>query len=481
MSRRTKIVATLGPATDDATVLEGIIAAGVDVARINLSHGSAADHVRRVDAVRAAAAAARRDIGILADLQGPKIRIERFKTGEVELADGKSFTLDAGLAADAGTVEAVGITYKDLPGDVAVGDTLLLDDGLIALTVTEVKGKRIHCVVLSGGTLKDAKGINRQGGGLSAPALTDKDRKDIVTAAALGCDYLGVSFPRHAADIQEARELLHAAGSKAGVVAKIERAEAVANIEEIIVAADAVMIARGDLGVEIGDAELPGVQKRIIHAARDLNTVCITATQMMESMIAAPVPTRAEVLDVANAVMDGTDAVMLSAETASGKFPVKTVQAMARVCEGAERQRMMHRSSHRLEETFERTDEAIAMATMYTANHLDVRAIIALTESGSTALWMSRIRSGIPIYALTRHEATRRRVTLYRGVYPVAFDVVDHHPSRVTADAIDRLVELGAAAEGDRVIITKGELSGIAGGTNSMKIVRVGDHRIEEI
>ncbi len=479
-TRRTKILATLGPATDDEQVLDGLITAGIDVARMNFSHGVADDHRRRVEQVRARAAALGRDVGVLADLQGPKIRVEKFKDGSVELVDGQPFVLDASLAADAGTLASVGITYKDLPRDVKPGDILLLNDGLIALSVDSVDGPRIHCLVLSGGELSNGKGINRQGGGLSAGALTDKDRADIKTAAELGCDYVAISFPRTAGDMDEARKLVRAAGSQAGLIAKIERAEAVENIEEIIRASDAVMIARGDLGVEIGDAELPGVQKRIIHLARQMNAVCITATQMMESMIANPVPTRAEVLDVANAVMDGTDAVMLSAETASGKFPVKAVQAMARVCEGAERQRMTMRSRHRIDQMFDRTDEAIAMAAMYTANHLAVRAIVALTESGSTALWMSRIRSGIPVYALTRHEATRRRVTLYRGVYPVAFDVVDKHPSRVTADAIDRLLELDAVAEGDRVIVTKGELSGIAGGTNSMKIVRVGDHKILE-
>ncbi len=480
MARRTKIVATLGPATDDERVLDGIILAGMDVARVNFSHGNADNHRRRVEHVRARAAALKRDVGVLADLQGPKIRIERFRDGPVELVEGRSFILDASLGSDEGSIDAVGITYKDLPNDVVADDVLLLNDGLIALTVDKVEGSRIHCIVIAGGELSNGKGINRQGGGLSAPALTEKDREDIRTAAALGCDYLAVSFPRTAADVEEARSLLREAGGTGGIVAKIERAEAVTNIREIILASDAVMIARGDLGVEIGDAELPGVQKMIIHTARDLNTVCITATQMMESMIENPVPTRAEVLDVANAVMDGTDAVMLSAETASGRYPVKTIQAMSRVCEGAERQRMTQRSGHRMEETFARTDEAIAMATMYTANHFDIKAILALTESGSTALWMSRIRSGIPIFALTRHEVTRRRVTLYRGVYPVDFDVVDHDSSRVTADAIERLLELGAVDEGDRVIITKGELSGIAGGTNSMKIVRVGDHRMAE-
>ena len=475
MSRRTKIVATLGPATDTPEVMQAMVRAGVDVVRFNFSHGEAADHRRRLQLVRAAAAAAGKDVGVLGDLQGPKIRIEKFSGGKVTLTDGQRFTLDAQLADNAGTVETVGITYKALPQDAKAGDALVLGDGEIVLRVQEVKGPRIICTVENGGELSNHKGINRQGGGLSAAALTDKDLRDIKFAAELGVDYLAVSFPRDADDIECARKLLQAAGSKAGIIAKIERAEAIQNLDNIIRACDAVMIARGDLAVEIGDAELPGIQKLIIHRARDLNRVVITATQMMESMIHSPVPTRAEVLDVANAVMDGTDAVMLSAETAAGKYPVKTVEAMARVCEGAEKQSVTLRSGHRLDQRFDRVDEAIAMAVMYTANHMDVKAIIALTESGSTTLWMSRIRSGIPIFAMTRHEATRRRVTLYRGVYPVAFDVMHTNPDQVLRSAADELKKRSIVKDGDFVICTKGEFSGISGGTNSLKIVRVGD------
>ncbi|MCP1674894.1 pyruvate kinase [Natronocella acetinitrilica] len=475
MPRRTKIVATLGPASDSAEILEQLIRAGVDVFRLNFSHGEAADHQRRAERVRQAAATVGRDVGILADLQGPKIRIDRFRDGRVTLEEGAAFCLDAELDAEAGTSERVGIAYKDLPRDVSPGDRLLLDDGLIVMRVTEVEGARVHCEVELGGQLSNNKGINRLGGGLSAGALTDKDRQDIVTAASMQVDYVAVSFPRSADDIHAARALLTEAGSRAGIVAKIERAEAVDAIEEIVVASDVVMVARGDLGVEIGDAELPGVQKRIISVARALNRVVITATQMMESMISQPAPTRAEVLDVANAVMDGTDAVMLSAETAAGKYPVRTVEAMDRVCLGAERQRFTQRSGHRMDSHFERIDEAIAMATMYTANHLEARAIISLTESGSTALWMSRISSGIPIYALTQHEATRRRVTLYRGVYPVGFEIMRANPNVVVRDAVNCLRGMNAVADGDLVVITKGDLTGVAGGTNTMKILRVGE------
>jgi pyruvate kinase len=474
LQKRTKIVATLGPATDRPGVLERMLQAGVDVVRLNFSHGGAADRERRVRAVRETAAAMGRDVAILGDLQGPKIRVEQFACGQVELADGESFVLDAALAADAGDQGAVGVTYRELPRDVSAGDILLLNDGAITLEVQEVAGSRVECVVRVGGVLSGGKGINRQGGGLSAGALTDKDRADIELAARLGLDYLAVSFPRSAADMEEARSLLHAAGGEALLVAKIERAEAVTHIEEIARASEVVMVARGDLGVEIGFAEVPGVQKHIIRTARALNRVVITATQMMESMIHEPIPTRAEVSDVANAVLDGSDAVMLSGETAVGRYPVKAVEAMASACRSAERQRATSTSHHRMDEVFERTDEAIAMATMYTANHMDVRAIVALTESGNTALWMSRIRSGIPIYAFSRNEGTRRRVALYRGVYPVPFDVLAEQ-GEGEFDAISRvLLERGLVRSGDRVLLTEGHAAGIAGGTNSMRILSVG-------
>jgi len=471
MPRRTKIVATLGPAVDSPEQMLALVRAGVDVVRINFSHGSAEDHGRLVALAREAAERAGRDVGVLADLQGPKIRIDAFREGSAVLREGASFVLDADLDPAGGDDQAVGLTYKRLPEDVSAGDVLLLDDGLIALRVESIEGTRIRTRVEMGGTLSDHKGINRQGGGLSAPALTDKDRQDIKTAAELGVDYLALSFPRTGADVDQARQLLREAGGQGGLVAKIERSEAVDNIDEIVVASDAVMVARGDLAVEIGDAELAAVQKMIIHRARELNRVVITATQMMESMISQPRPTRAEVLDVANAVLDGTDAVMLSAETATGQFPIRVVEAMHGVCVGAEKQRRTQRSRHRLDSRFERIDEAIAMAAMYTANHLETRAIVALTESGSTPLWMSRIRSGIPIYAMTRHQSTRRRVTLYRGVYPVDYDILHHDPKWIIDDAVRVLREMGAAEPGDQLIFTKGDFDGISGGTNAMKIV----------
>jgi pyruvate kinase len=474
MSRHTKIVATLGPATDDLKVLTSLVRAGADLVRVNFSHGQAADHARRVQLVRDAADAAGRYVGILGDLSGPKIRIDRFAAGPVTLEEGDSFTLDAAMDPAAGTAAAVGVSYKSLPRDVVAGDTLLLNDGLIALEVTAVEGSRVVTRVVLGGELGDNKGLNKQGGGLSAGALTDKDRQDIRTAAELGVDYLAVSFVRSAADVNEARQLLKDAGGDGRIVAKIERGEAIGDLEHIVHASDAVMVARGDLGVEVGYAELTGLQKRIIRLARSRNRPVITATQMMESMIVNPVPTRAEVSDVANAVMDGTDAVMLSAETAVGRYPVKVVRAMAQVIEGAEKWHMTYRRDRtRLDGHYTRTDEAIAAAVMFTANHMDVKAIVALTESGSTPLWMSRIRTDIPIYAFTRQQRTLRRVTLYRGVYPISFDVTHTEPEILYPSIFEHLIRLGLAGEGDLIIATKGELSGVTGGTNSMKILRV--------
>ena len=477
MLRRTKIVATVGPATDSLEVLTEMMRVGVDVVRLNASHGTVADRRRRLSLVREAAQRADKCIGVLLDLGGPKIRIEGFRDGPVQLVEGAAFTLDTALDPKAGTAARVGVAYQDLPRDVAPGDTLLLCDGQIVLDVERVGDTTIDTRVRVGGELSDRKGLNRQGGGISAPAVSVRDHEDIQFVADEGVDYMAVSFARDAADIEQARALLRAAGGKAHLVAKVERHEAIDNLAGIIEASDVVMVARGDLGVEMGYAELTGLQKTIIHETRTHNRVVITATQMMESMIQNPVPTRAEVSDVANAVMDGTDAVMLSAETATGRYPVKAVQAMAQVIEGAEKYQLTHtRPRQRIKEgQFQGTEEAIAMAVMYTANHMKVRAIVALTESGATPLWMSRIRSDIPVYAFTRHEATRRRVTLYRGVYPVIFDVTgsDNSTESLYRALFTRLLELQLVKKRDLVILTKGELSGVQGGTNSMQILKV--------
>ena len=475
MLRRTKIVATIGPATEDPKVIDKLIEAGVDVVRLNFSHDKHEVHMRRAETVRERAKAHEREIGVVVDLQGPKIRIGKFKNSRITLAEGETFILDVNHPLEAGNQERVGVTYKTLPQDVERGATLLLDDGRIVLWVYKVAGSEVICRVVVGGELSNNKGINRQGGGLTAKALTDKDREDIRVAAKIHADYVAISFPRSADDVNEARQLLRAAGGHGGIIAKIERAEAVQNIESIIDAADAIMIARGDLGVEMGDAAVPPIQKRLIRMARERNKISITATQMMESMIENAIPTRAEVSDVANAVIDGTDAVMLSAETAVGKYPAAAVSAMDRVCLVAEQEPEVTMSAHRMQAKFNRVDEAIAMAAMYTANHLAVKAIAALTESGSTVLWMSRISSGVPIYALTSHVETRRKVSLYRGVYPVVFEVTTSDHATVNKEAIDELRRRGTVRDVDLVIITKGDLTGVMGGTNAMKIAMVGN------
>ncbi len=475
MDRRTKIVATLGPSTDSPEVIDALIQAGVDTVRLNFSHGTADDHRRRAQIVRQRAEAANRHVAVLGDLQGPKIRIEKFADGPITLKEGDPFILDAGCEPDAGDQQRVGLTYKPLVRDVAPGDTLLLDDGRLVLKVEEVEGFEIRCHTVVGGQLSNNKGINRQGGGLSAPAITDKDRADLKTAAEIDVDYLAVSFPRSAEDLNEARLLIEQAGCDAGIVAKVERAEAVEVIDEIIEASDVIMIARGDLGVEIGDAELPAVQKAFIRKARAMNRLVITATQMMESMIENPIPTRAEVFDVANAVLDGTDAVMLSGETAAGKYPAKVVESMARICRHAEKQEIAKTSDHRIDKRFSRIDETIAMSAMYAANHLDIRAIGALTESGATPRWMSRISSDIPIHGLTRNVKSARRMALFKGVVPTLFeyDTQDHH--EINRLMVEDLMQREVLHEGDKVIITKGDLLGQGGRTNALKIVRVGD------
>ena len=477
MLRRTKIVATLGPASDTQEALEALIRAGVDVVRMNFSHGKAEDHVARANRVRAAAAACGRTVGILADLQGPKIRVSKFENDKIILNAGDTFVLDSEWTA-LGNQERVGLDYKELPKDVSSGTVLLLNDGMLEFHVTEVKGSQIICKVVRGGVLSNNKGINRKGGGLTAPALTDKDKQDIKTAALIKADYLAVSFPRSADDMKLARELMHAAGGKSLLMAKIERAEAIPALAEIIEASDAIMVARGDLSVEVGDAAVPGLQKRMIKMARARNKLVITATQMMESMITNPIPTRAEVSDVANAVLDGTDAVMLSAETAVGDYPVETIQAMVRICVQAEKEIEESDADRRLTHSeFTRIDQSIAMAALYAALHFKVKAIVALTQSGSTTLWMSRMNAGVPIFALTPIESTLSKVTLFSGVHPIAFNIESKFPSEVLRAAEDELIRLGLVQEGDMVVMTIGEAVGQAGHTNTMKIVRVGDHR----
>lgn len=477
MFRRTKIVATLGPATDEPGILEKLILAGVNVVRMNFSHGSPEDHQARAEQVRKLSEKHGKYVAVLGDLQGPKIRIARFAEGPISLAVGDKFTLDASLDRDAGNKDQVGIDYKELPNDVSEGDSLLLDDGRVVLKVDKVAGTRVETTVTVAGKLSNNKGINRQGGGLTAPALTEKDAEDIKTAVAIDVDYLAVSFPRSADDMNKARQLVKDAGGDIHMVAKIERAEAVQDeevLDAIIKASDAVMVARGDLGVEIGDAELVGMQKLIISRARSLNRCVITATQMMETMISSPLPTRAEVFDVANAVLDGTDAVMLSAETAAGQFPVQTVEAMVRVIMGAEQHPESVSRPQRPSDYYRSIDESVAMAVMYTANQLcNVKGIATLTESGSSPKMMSRYGARMPIVAFSRHERTLRRAALFRGVETVLFDNDNMSGIEINHWIVEFLKERGIAAVGDFVLLSKGDKN-TNGATNTMKIMQVG-------
>ncbi len=473
--RSTKIVATLGPASNTPELLEAMIKAGVNVVRLNFSHGSAQDHIDRAQMVREAAKQAGREVAIMADLQGPKIRVGMFAQGKVMLEAGQPFVLDASRT-EPGDLQGVGLDYKELPRDVVAGDVLLLNDGLIVLTVDKVQGEQVHTTVKMGGELSNNKGINKKGGGLTAPALTGKDMDDIKTAMSFQADYLAVSFPKNATDMEMARQLANVAAAqykhKPGLIAKIERAEAIPRLEEILRASDGIMVARGDLAVEVGNAAVPALQKRMIKMAREMDKVVITATQMMESMITNPVPTRAEVSDVANAVLDGTDAVMLSAETAAGKYPLETVEEMAQICLAAESAELVELDDDFTGKTFSRIDQTIAMGALFTAHHLGAKAIVALTESGSTVLWMSRHRIHIPIYALTTQQSTQRKMALYRNVRPLLMDTSADRDTAL-AQAETHLKSRGIMQAGDVYAITCGEPMGSPGGTNMLKICKV--------
>ncbi len=476
MTRATKIVATLGPASSDPAVLERLLRAGVDVVRLNFSHGTAQDHIDRATLVREVAAKVGKPVALMADLQGPKIRVGKFAEGKVMLQAGAAFILDA-QRTEPGDLHGVGLDYKELPRDVRPGDMLLLNDGLIKLSVEAVRGEQVHTLVVLGGELSNNKGINKAGGGLTAPALTAKDMEDIKTAVAFQCEYLAVSFPKNATDMEMARSLANVAGEafrhRPAMIAKIERSEAIPNLEAILKASDGIMVARGDLAIEVGNAAVPALQKRMIRMARELDKVVITATQMMESMILAPVPTRAEVSDVANAVLDGTDAVMLSAETAAGRYPVETVEQMAQIAEEAERAEFVMLDGDFKNRRFGRIDQSIAMGALFTAHHLGCKAILALTESGSTALWMSRHNIKVPIYGLTSQVQSERRMTLYRNVRPLLMPkMTDRDQALAKAESL--LVELGVLKPGDTYAITCGEPMGFPGGTNMLKICQVG-------
>ena len=476
MPRATKIVATLGPASSSPDVLDRMIRAGVDVVRMNFSHGKPQDHIDRATLVREVARRAGREVAIMADLQGPKIRVGKFEGDKTLLEVGKKFILDAS-ATELGNNERVGLDYKELPRDVKAGDVLLLNDGLLKLVVDSVRGEEVHTTVVVGGVLSNNKGINKAGGGLTAPALTAKDMEDIKTAMSFQCEYLAVSFPKTSTDMEMARQLANVAGEpwkhRPQLIAKIERSEAIPALEGILKASDGIMVARGDLAIEVGNAAVPALQKRMIKMAREMDRVVITATQMMESMIVNLVPTRAEVSDVANAVLDGTDAVMLSAETAAGNYPVETIEMMASICVEAEAAEEIALDATFTNKKFARIDQSIAMGALFTAYHLGCKAILALTESGSTALWMSRHRIHVPIYGLTSQLTSQRRMALYRNVTPMLMpNFTDRDQALAKAEAI--LVESGVLRAGDTYAITCGEPMGHPGGTNMLKVCRVG-------
>ena len=474
-SRATKIVATLGPSSNQPDILEKMIAAGVNVVRLNFSHGTAEDHIKLAGLVREAAQRVGREVAIMADLQGPKIRVGKFAEGKVMLVGGEKFVLDASRT-EPGDIKGVGLDYKELPRDVKAGDVLLLNDGLIVLTVDAVRGEQVHTTVKQGGVLSNNKGINKQGGGLTAPALTGKDMEDIKTAMSFQADYVAVSFPKNATDMEMARQLCNVAAAPykhtPGLIAKIERAEAIPKLDEILRVSDGIMVARGDLAIEVGNAVVPALQKRMIKMARAADKLVITATQMMESMINNPVPTRAEVSDVANAVLDGTDAVMLSAESAAGRFPLETIEEMAKICVEAEKTEYADLEADFTGKTFMRIDQSIAMGALITAHHLGAKAIVALTDSGSTPLWMSRHDIRVPIYALTPRLATQRKMALFRNVRPL---LMDTSADRDTAleQAEGHLLRRNIVQSGDVYAITCGEPMGAPGGTNMLKICRV--------
>ena len=479
MFRRTKIVATLGPASSSKALLKSMLSAHVDVVRVNFSHGDVESQKARCKNVRSVAEEVGREIAILADMQGPKIRLSSFENGSIELAADQPFILDPSIAANMGDVSAVGIDYPELYQDVHAGDTLLIGDGEMRFSVERVDGSVIHCRNQVAGVIYDHKGINRQGGGLSAGAITEKDKQDIRHAVEMGADFIALSFVRSAEDIATCRTLIQEAGGACAIVAKIERVEALQAADAIIDAADAIMVARGDLAVEIGVAEVPGVQKNLIKVAREKAKPVIIATQMMESMIHSPVPTRAEVSDVANAVLDGADAVMLSAETAVGNHPLAVVETVATVCMSAEKHSNAHMRPMK-SRPFDSIEQAIALSSMHVARHLAIKAVIALTESGKTPLWMSRIRSGIPIFAMSRHSVVRRKVMLYRDVYPIDFDVTATPYGMVNHHAVQQLENLGFVHKGDMVLLTKGDYMGGNQGANAIKILTVGNVRTIE-
>ncbi|MGX6642323.1 pyruvate kinase [Legionella pneumophila] len=473
MLRRTKIVATLGPASKEPEILRSMLAAGVNVVRINFSHADSSA-LQLIALVRKIADELNHPVAVMADLQGPKIRVGRFQNKSITLIDGQNFTLDCMAPDTLGDINGVSVAYPNLANELSIGDHLLINDGLIELEVIEISGSKIHCKVVEGGVLTDLKGLNRKGGGLAARTLTEKDRNDLRTAIEAEVDYISLSFVKDAEDIRQARALMKDYGAQiTPIIAKIERMEALDHLTDIIREADAIMVARGDLGVEVGAAEVPAIQKHIIEQTRLLDKVVITATQMMESMINNPQPTRAEVSDVANAILDGTDAVMLSAETASGLFPVKVITMVNKICLSAEKHASFFYHSDPETCHYQRADQAIAMATMHTANHFPIQAIITLTESGDTALWVSRHHSTVPIFAISANKRTIGRLSLVNNVFPIYIDFHQFNPEGLNQQILHELIKSGHLEKRGYVLLTRGTQIGMPGGTNCMEIIPV--------
>ena len=473
---RTKIVATVGPASGSTDVLKEMIINGCSVFRINFSHGSHESHGESIDNIRRAAKSLQQNVAILGDLQGPKIRIGEIIGESFDIEVGQELLLDSDIPDTDGSPEGVSYLCDTLAQSCEPGRVLMLDDGRVQLEVISVSGNAIKTRVVAGSKLSSRKGLNLQGGGLAEDALTPKDLKDMAFAAKQNLDYICVSFPAKAADMEDARQKLDALGCATQLIAKLERAEVVASeavIDEMINSCDGVMVARGDLAVEVGFEAVTSYQKQIIARARRLNKPVIVATQMMESMIDSPVPTRAEVSDVANAVFDYADAVMLSAESAVGAYPIETIKTVYDVIVATEKHVLTQVSKHRVEMDFEYVDESIAMATMYLANHFKkVKAIVCLTESGSTALWMSRIKTHLPLVAMSPKDATLNRTALYKGVRP-AF--LQKTPGGATQfDDVIQFMRCAVHLEkGDHVVVTFGDVVGVDGHTNTLKVLEV--------
>jgi len=471
MVKKTKIIATMGPASSDPKVIEELINSGVDLFRINFSHGKKESHQENIANIRKIADELNKPVAILGDLQGPKIRVAKFADGKVTLKLNQKLILDCSYT-ELGNDQIVGVDYADLAKDVFKDDTLLLDDGKIAFKVEKVVGEQVHCIVIQAGVLSNNKGINKLGGGLTAPALTTKDFADIQFAAEAKLDYLAVSFVRDATDLILTRTLLATHSGNCAIIAKIERVEAITNLDNIVKESDGIMVARGDLAVEVGDAQVPALQKRMIKSAQKYHKLSIVATQMLESMITSPVATRAEISDIANAVLDGTDAVMLSAETASGAYPVNAVSTMARTCIEAEKNRDTNIELNFSGQKFEYIDQAIAMSALFSSYHLQARAIVSLTTSGVTALWLSRVNSGIPVYAITDSKKAAQLMALYRDVHPIYVSGKTKSLEEMIDYARDNLIKSGLIKTGDTVLLTTGNHIHQVGGTNTMKMVK---------